>query len=398
MIRPFLFLFFCSLGSTGQLFGQELAGDWQGQVWQTNGKDTFSYSLRLRNNGEAVTGQATSTLGNNQAEFLISGRWTDGQLVLQEVEQLRPAAPKWCLKYLTLAWVPQQQGRALTGSWTATGCQPGQISLHRINTTTKGEELPFGFPGRWAGYLSQSDRDYGFYFELRLRDDGTGTSHIVSEDAGGEATHDLRWETVGDQLLFRETGVSERTNPNWKWCLKASQLHQGRQDEAYTLEGDWGGYIEDKTPTTGACAPGTLFLTKPIVTAASSTVITPIADDYTANTQRSVKVDRVLQVHSNKIRLRVWDNGIVDGDVVTLFLNGRQILSKYRVNKRKWSFPVEIIAGENLLILHAEDLGDISPNTVAVAIDDGVKEQVIVLSSNLRESGAILIQPFELKQ
>ena len=76
-------------------------------------------------------------------------------------------------------------------------------------------------------------------------------------------------------------------------------------------------------------------------------------------------------------------------------MNGRRVINQYRVNKRKWSIPVEILDGENILILHAEDLGDIPPNTVAVSIDDGVEEQIIVVSSNLEESGAILVQPFE---
>jgi len=50
----------------------------------------------------------------------------------------------------------------------------------------------------------------------------------------------------------------------------------------------------------------------------------------------------------------------------------------------------------NYLILHAEDLGDITPNTVAVSVDDGVKEQRIILSSNLRESGAVMIRQFQI--
>ena len=55
---------------------------------------------------------------------------------------------------------------------------------------------------------------------------------------------------------------------------------------------------------------------------------------------------------------------------------------------------MQVQPGENLLILHAEDLGDIVPNTVAVGIDDGIEMQTIILNSNLAESGAILIQPF----
>ena len=111
-----------------------------------------------------------------------------------------------------------------------------------------------------------------------------------------------------------------------------------------------------------------------------------------------MKIDKVIQVQSKKLRIKVWDNGTVDGDFVTLLLNGKKILDNYRVDKRKWSIPVEILEGDNFLILHAEDLGDISPNTVAVSIDDGVKEVIIVMSSNLDVSGAILIKPFRFEK
>ena len=103
------------------------------------------------------------------------------------------------------------------------------------------------------------------------------------------------------------------------------------------------------------------------------------------------------EVRSRDLYLRVWDNGTVDGDVVTLFLNGRRILHNFRVSKRKRVIPVTLEAANNFLILHAEDLGDIIPNTVAVSIDDGFKEQIIILSSNLAESGAVLIREVKVE-
>lgn len=376
---------------------QSLAGQWEGIVWQANSTDTFSYALHFQQQGEAISGQAISSSkdGKTSAKFVISGRWSNGQLQLQEVEQLDPASPAWCLKFIEATLSADQ--RIIEGNWKATGCTPGFIRMKKQGLSYE-EEVPFTYPGRWTGHLSQSDRDYGFFFELQLHADGSGTSSIVSEGAGGEATHQLNWETTDQGIRFQESNVSERTDPDWKWCLKNGSLTKERIDGTYQLTGDWSGYLEHKTAQTGACAPGTVFLTKPVLTETIQEYVASHADSYGEFTGRSVKVDRVLKVHSDNIRIKVWDNGIVDGDILTLFLNGQQILHKYRVNKRKWSIPVDILHGENLLILHADDLGDISPNTVAVAINDGIKEQVIVLSSNLRESGAILIQPFNLEE
>ena len=82
----------------------------------------------------------------------------------------------------------------------------------------------------------------------------------------------------------------------------------------------------------------------------------------------------------------------MDGDVITIFLNGKRIADRYRVTKSKRNFSVVLDKAANFLILHADDLGEVSPNTVGVAIDDGQREQVIIMSSNLSESGAVLVR------
>lgn len=375
------------------LQAQTVSGTWVGEVWQAGSTDTFSYQIQLQQQGEAITGEAYTKHngGEIEARFLLSGRLNNDQLTLQEIEQLSPDAPQWCLKYIQL----HVKANEIAGEWTATGCKPGLMSLRRTGPITK--ERPFSYIGRWTGYLDQSDRNHGFYFELSLAADGTGTSHIVSEGAGGEATHALTWSADDNKLQFAESEVIDRTEGAWRWCIKHATLLYDRQAASYQLEGDWSGHIEGTDVASGGCAPGQLHLTKPVLTDTVRAHIAPQTDIYTADTKRAIRVDRVIKVQAELIRIKVWDNGIVDGDVLTLFLNGKRILKNYRVNKRKWSIPVDILEGENLLILHAEDLGDISPNTVAVSIDDGVKEQVVIMSSNLDESGAILIQPFELE-
>lgn len=94
------------------------------------------------------------------------------------------------------------------------------------------------------------------------------------------------------------------------------------------------------------------------------------------------------------MRIKVWDNGIVDGDFVILLLNGKKILDNYWVDKWKWVIFVEVLDGDNFLILYVEDFGDILFNIVVVFIDDGVKEEIIVMSFNLEVSGVILIKFF----
>jgi hypothetical protein len=114
------------------------------------------------------------------------------------------------------------------------------------------------------------------------------------------------------------------------------------------------------------------------------------------NNNRKLQLQRTIQVSSPNITLSVWDNGTEDGDVVTFFLNGHQIAKQLRISKNKNRYQVKLNAEENFLILYAEDLGEIKPNTVAVSIDDGMREQTVVLSSNLEQNGAVLIRQIKL--
>ena len=116
----------------------------------------------------------------------------------------------------------------------------------------------------------------------------------------------------------------------------------------------------------------------------------PQVKAYEIKTKREVDVERVLEVRNKTVRIRVWDNGTVDGDVVSIFLNGEQIVKNYRVTRQKHETIVKLDKPTNFIILHALNLGSISLNTVAASVDDGFEEQVVIISSNLDKSGAIM--------
>jgi hypothetical protein len=124
----------------------------------------------------------------------------------------------------------------------------------------------------------------------------------------------------------------------------------------------------------------------------------PVYQDYLTNQGRKVQAERVLEVRRKQVKIRVWDNGTVDGDVLSLFVNGELLLKNYRVTRNKYELFVTLDKPVNYLILHAINLGSISPNTVAVSVDDGTGEQVVIVSSNLDTSGAVMIREFTVKE
>ena len=378
---------------------QSLPAIWKGTLTQTGGQDTFLYELQLEWQGQEVSGNAFSeNPKGGKAQFSVRGSWDGRLMLLQELKQEMPAQPKWCLKYLKLELATDGRGNQhFKGDWQAEGCRPGSLVLFPVGKIGSAALPVSGRLGRWTGHLDQEDREYGFFYEIILEANGKGRSHIVSEASGGTATHQLdwQWDSSRQVITIIEKKVLEKTDPDWPWCIKQAELSLLREPRRQVLTGDWSGFIEGFTKKDGACASGKMYLEKPILEQQAQREMVDQSVVYEKEHGRKAKVDRVIQVSSPKIRVRIWDNGTVDGDIVTIFLNGEKLVSKFRVNKHKWSIPVTLPGKENLLIIHSEDLGAITPNTVAVSIDDGKKEQILVISSDLRVSGGILIQPFE---
>ncbi len=81
----------------------------------------------------------------------------------------------------------------------------------------------------------------------------------------------------------------------------------------------------------------------------------------------------------------------MDGDSISLNINGEWILQEYSVVKTKLKIHVKINpnATNNYLILYAHNLGEISPNTAAVQVLIGDKVYKLTLTSDLQKSGAL---------
>lgn len=405
---------------------QNFAGIWNGTLTQDGKSEQYNYRIELEQHENRVSGTATSekASGGTVAKFEIGGAWDGKILTLQEVKQLQPEGAKWCLKHIRLSLDAKGD---LKGSWEAEGCKPGWIALKKeggqppvanVQPSAQEAETSVAYsydltpleslPGHWVGYLRQSDRDYGFYFEMDLSADGTGTSRIISDEEGGNATHALKWtfDEKHNRLIFNESRVIEKSVETWPWCIKTAKLFYKKEENRLAMRGRWEGHIEGhQTDESGRCAPGKLFLERPLmqpepVTQSSPEPIraTPEKEvkKYETQEERKVKVDRVLEVRSKRVRVAVWDNGTVDGDILSLFVNGDKILDNYRVSRRKHVEIVELNQSTNYLILHAINLGSITPNTVAVSVDDGIEEQVVIMSSNLAESGAVMLKEFRV--
>ena len=107
---------------------------------------------------------------------------------------------------------------------------------------------------------------------------------------------------------------------------------------------------------------------------------------------RSINYVKELNVSAENIRINLWDHGRKDGDIVSIYLNGEAIVSKYLLEYTKKVFELKLDSSKpNDLFLYAHNLGQFPPNTVSIEITDGEVSENIILNSDLKSCEAVLI-------
>ncbi len=130
--------------------------------------------------------------------------------------------------------------------------------------------------------------------------------------------------------------------------------------------------------------------------AAIATEVAPVADDEIAAVfkSRNKVFTKELELVGNSLRLELYDNGEIDGDIVSLFLNGKMILPKTMLTHRAVRLTIELdpTLEFNELSMFAENLGTKPPNTAALIVYDGKTRYETLLSSDLSKSAAIKLK------
>ncbi len=128
------------------------------------------------------------------------------------------------------------------------------------------------------------------------------------------------------------------------------------------------------------------------------TKVPPKVNTLPAQTNGRVnkEISRIV-VTERKIKLDVYDNGTIDGDTVSIFYNGRMIMSHRRLSSKPIEIDVTLDENTTLhsIVLFAENLGSIPPNTALIIFTTPTGKRYELFSSATLQQNAELI--FEYK-
>ncbi|MBC7850202.1 MAG: hypothetical protein H7Y31_10725 [Chitinophagaceae bacterium] len=185
-------------------------------------------------------------------------------------------------------------------------------------------------------------------------------------------------------------------NDDWDWVIE-NYLVGGNNPDLITKIS-----VEQGTmpfPEETAIAP-VILKTKiepPIVVAAPPIVKVPSGSNEQKFSSRKKVVQTVIPVTAETIELRFYDNAQVDGDSIALFLNNKMIFEQIRLTDKAYTIKINAsdLNEDNELVMVAENLGSIPPNTSFMVAIVGDKRYEARLFANENSSAVIRLVKHE---
>ncbi len=113
--------------------------------------------------------------------------------------------------------------------------------------------------------------------------------------------------------------------------------------------------------------------------------------------KRRADIVKTIDIEQPTFHLDFYDNGEIDGDSITVFYNGKVVLSHQRLSDKPVSLTLTLDknATENIVTMYADNLGTIPPNTALMIVTDGGKRYEVRMESDYGKSGSVIFKAKE---
>lgn len=337
----FAFLFFSI-----QSFSQNISGIYSGTLVNDSAKGTQQYELALSEYREKITGYAYATFIVNDTFYYsvrrVKATREGDQLVVEDEEMLAnnfPVRPDKGVR--RISYIPLQnlkEGDTLTtfaGSWKTNRVKnkfhsvPGTMDMKRDNDSAH---------SALVAHLRE--------LNIIAPENKMAVNDLVPAENPAFATH---------TQPKKKTVAATKTTPA-----------QSKHEDLKKLE-------------PAAAKP------------AANTTATPAAIPYN---ERKTPPAQSFDVGSDSLVLSFYDNGVVDGDVISVYVNGETIIANAKLLESATKKTIHLAANTDSveLLLVAETLGNIPPNTGLLVVQDGSARYEVHFSADLQTNASIVFR------
>lgn len=268
--------------------------------------------------------------------------------------------------------------------------------------------------GKWIGKITQQPGGYSQLYDLELdlsqRKNIWGESYAFEGDSV-QIRIGLSGYIEKDSIRFNESlgWIREDKVPfSWIACVKQFVLAYRKDGNFEYLEGTWTGVGKDDS---SPCFPGRVILsrtlyglnkfleehkdsvvvTEQIVTAAT---LPPVLDFSSKFLNTEPKKITEIIVTNPDLQIHIVDHMKVDNDTVSVYLNRNLLARNIRIAKRPAvvNFKLDTRLELHELLLYAENLGQVPPNTSEMIVVDGEKRHRVMIVSDKEKTAAVYLR------
>lgn len=346
-------VFFLFLLSSNSVFSQDLTGIWRGYFITSSG-DQYKYEVQLGQSKKSglmgVTYSYLDTRFYGKATF--TGNYSKGTsaALVQEtktVELKMSSGSVACIMKCRLEYSRSGKEEFLEGNYTSTyekndlfqgvkrggDCGGGRVFLRKVATTD-------------------------FYVEPFLRNKKTTITPPQTETA---------------KTTVKPAPKAPAKKPVLnKPAPKTETIAKKPANKPVVIE-----------TTTGKTPDHVVIKAKPVQTRVVPTPPTI--------RERKNELTRTITVSNSTVEISLYDNGEIDNDTVSIYLDGSLILSNKRLSNKPISYKLQLdeTTPEHTLVMVAENLGTIPPNTSLMIIQDGDKRYQVSITSNEQKNAMV---------
>ncbi len=342
-IIPLLLL----LSSVATVFAQEFKGQWKGQFTDNSttfmgwGGERCDYVLELETNGNEVTGYSYTYFNDGGKRYYticrLKGKLNkkSGYVEVTETERTKTNVPvhiRNCFQVHKLTYFKQDDVQMLEGSWVPAPNQEGDCGY---GTTVLSRRV--------------------------LKKNTPLFNNTTARNDKQQKKQDPKLNNIfKDKNKVTPPPVVKKDSP--KTAVAPPVV---------------------KTPVN----PETKIAPPPVVK--TNPEIKPRADINFE--KRNNNLIKTIVIENETFKVDLYDNGDIDGDTISLLFNGKLILSHKRLSDKAITLNLSTDDKKdvNELVMYAENLGSIPPNTALMVVTDGASRYEVRIASDLEKSGVI---------
>ena len=213
----------------------------------------------------------------------------------------------------------------------------------------------------------------------------------TDEPAGAKAAAKESGSSVVAQNSHTTSGSTETTTKNIP--ATGSSANSGSQNHSSVASAETITESKKVPASITETTSGSEYKTAPLLTVQPVTQadIIKINQDFK---KRKLIVSKQIEVSSDSVRLSFYDNAEVDGDSISVFLNGKLVIAHQELTERAFNVYVQLDTNleTNEVSMFAENLGKYPPNTALMVISDGDKRYETFLSSDFKGNATIRLK------